>query len=154
MKLISLRTMTVACLTSCIQASALPTTNHIQQTKQQKSTPAPQHIKASSQPSRIKILEYKIVKQDEEFMIERPASPSLGRTWKLHTPLPMLIEQVGEAIFVPAKRPGKYEGTIVYTFKGTKPGSAKIELEKVYPPEIQHKKPLKIRIISVEIKKK
>ena len=100
----------------------------------------------------IKTLEPMTVIKGEEFMIKRPASPNFGRTWKLHKTLPLQIEQVGKAKFVPAEHPGKNEGTMVFTFKGIKPGVTQIEFEKVYPPELRDKKPAKIRMIPVEIK--
>lgn len=100
----------------------------------------------------IKTLEPMTVIKGETFMITRPASPNFGRTWKLHKTLPIQIEMVGQGKFVPAEHPGKNEGTMVFTFKGVKPGFTQIEFEKVYPPELRDKKPLKIRIIPVNIK--
>ena len=85
-------------------------------------------------------------------MIERPASPNFGRTWKLHQPVPFQLEMIGEAKFVPAKHQIRNEGTMVFTFKGIKSGNVKLEFEKVYPQELQDKKPLKVRIVPVTIK--
>ena len=100
----------------------------------------------------VRTLEPRTVVVGEEFMIERPASPNFGRTWKLHQPVPFQLEMIGEAKFVPAKHQIRNEGTMVFTFKGIKSGNVKLEFEKVYPQELQDKKPLKVRIVPVTIK--
>ena len=107
---------------------------------------------ATHKIANIKKLEQMTVVRGEEFMITRPASPNFGRTWKLHKKLPLQIEMIGEAKFVPAEHPGRNEGTMVFTFKGLKPGITQIEFEKVYPQEQRDTKPLKVRIVPVEIK--
>jgi len=100
----------------------------------------------------IQTLEPRTVIVGEEFTISRPASPNFGRTWKLHKALPTQIEMVGKEKFVPAEHPSRNEGTLVFTFKATQPGLTSIEFEKVYPPELRDKKPMKVRIVPVEIK--
>lgn len=100
----------------------------------------------------IQTLEPRTVIVGEEFTISRPASPNFGRTWKLHKALPVQIEMVGEAAFIPADHPGRNEGSLVFTFKATRPGLTTIEFEKIYPPELRDKKPMKVRIVPVEIK--
>ena len=130
------------------------------QTKLDKASQAPKELKkedtsvekVSHRMPDIKKLEPMTVVKGEEFMINRPASPNFGRTWKLHKALPLQVEMVGKAKFVPAAHPGKNEGTMVFTFKGVKPGFTEIEFEKVYPVELRDKKPLKVRIIPVDIK--
>jgi predicted secreted protein len=99
----------------------------------------------------MRTLERKTVKVGDEFVISRPASPNFGRTWKLHKALPAHIEMIGREKFIPAERPGKNEGTLVFTFKALKPGSVSIEFEKVYPPELRDRKPVKVRIVPVDI---
>jgi len=100
----------------------------------------------------IETLEPRTVLVGEEFTITRPASPNFGRIWKLHKALPTQIEMVGKEKFVPAEHPSRNEGTLVFTFKATQPGLTSIEFEKVYPPELRDKKPMKVRIVPVEIK--
>lgn len=109
--------------------------------------------KVSSQTPHIKQLNSITVIQGKEFMVTRPASPNFGRTWKLNKKLPPQVAMIGNAQFIPARHPGRNEGTIVFTFKALKPGVTQIELEKVYPPELRDKKPLKIGIVPVEIRK-
>ena len=92
--------------------------------------------------------------EGEKFVIERPASPNFGRTWKLHRPLPIQVEQVGSAKFVPAKHPGRNEGAMVYTFKALKAGFVSVEFEKIYPAEVQEEKPLRTVSVPVLIKNK
>jgi predicted secreted protein len=120
--------------------------------KQEHAQEAQATEKTTRRTPNIQTLEPKTVFVGEEFTISRPASPNFGRTWKLHKALPAQIEMVGKEKFIPAEHPGKNEGTLVFTFKATKPGITSIEFEKIYPPELRDKKPMKIRIIPVEIK--
>lgn len=107
---------------------------------------------ATRRTPNIQTLEPRTVIVGEEFTISRPASPNFGRTWKLHKALPTQIEMVGKEKFVPAEHPSRNEGSLVFTFRATQPGLTSIEFEKVYPPELRDKKPMKVRIVPVEIK--
>ena len=138
--------------TKPVTAAKKSTTKQRKEVKQEpiKEAQAPEQV--TRRASNIQTLEPRTVIVGEEFTISRPASPNFGRTWKLHKALPTQIEMVGKEKFVPAEHPGRNEGTLVFTFKATKPGLTSIEFEKIYPPELRDKKPMKVRIIPVEIK--
>lgn len=85
------------------------------------------------------------------FTIELPASPKLERSWKIYKRLSAKVEKVGEPQFIKGKKGEKYEGTMIFTFKATKPGKATITMKKLYPKGM--KKPLKLRAFTIEIAK-
>lgn len=90
-------------------------------------------------------------KVNETFTIELPASPKLERSWKLYKKLSAKVSQVGEPKFIKGEKGDKYEGTMVYTFKAIKPGTATIKMKKLYPKGL--KKPLKLKAFTIEIAK-